>query len=188
MFVSGETRKPCSLAAWRVFATTNGKNPGVPARAGDGEEKMLIRPLEIADEAAWRRLWAGYLAFYKRVLDPEITAATWRRLLDPVGSGMVGRVAVLDGAVVGILHAVIHPNTWSIVPVCYLEDLYVGADVRGRGVGRALIEALAEEGRHAGWLRIYWRTAADNATAQALYDKLARRTAWVTYELDLIAP
>lgn len=154
--------------------------------AVDGKEKVLIRPLAAADEAAWRRLWAGYLTFYRRALDPEITAATWRRLLDPGTPDMIGRVAVLDGAVVGILHAVIHANTWSIAPVCYLEDLYADADVRGRGVGRALIASLAEEGRSAGWLRIYWRTASDNATAQALYDKLARRTAWVTYELDLI--
>ena len=72
--------------------------------------------------------------------------------------------------------------------MCYLEDLYVDADVRGRGVGRALISSLAEEGHRAGWLRIYWRTASDNATAQALYDKLARRTGWVTYELDLVTP
>jgi len=156
--------------------------------AVEAKEKVLIRPLEAADEAAWRRLWAGYLTFYRRVLDPEITVATWRRLLDPVGSDMFGRVAVLDATVVGILHAVIHPNTWSIAAVCYLEDLYVDAGVRGRGVGRALIEALAAEGRAAGWLRIYWRTASDNATAHALYDKLARRTAWVTYELDLVTP
>jgi GNAT superfamily N-acetyltransferase len=156
--------------------------------AVEGQDKVRIRPLEAADEAAWRRLWAGYLTFYRKALDPEITAATWRRLLDAGTPDMIGRAAVVDGAVVGFLHAVIHPNTWSIAPVCYLEDLYVDADARGRGFGRALIAALAEEGRHAGWLRIYWRTASDNATAQALYDKLARRSAWITYELDLIAP
>ncbi len=148
---------------------------------------VLIRPLEPGDEAAWRALWAGYLAFYRKALAPDVTEATWRRLLDPTVTHMIGRAAVLDTAVVGFVQAVIHANTWSLTPVCYLEDLYVDAGVRGRGVGRALIEALAEEGRSAGWLRIYWRTAADNATAQALYDRLARRTAWVTYELDLPA-
>jgi GNAT superfamily N-acetyltransferase len=72
--------------------------------------------------------------------------------------------------------------------VCYLEDLFVDPVARRSGVGRALIEALAAEGRQAGWRRIYWRTAADNATAQALYDRLARRSGWVTYELDLVDP
>jgi len=149
---------------------------------------IATRPLGRTDEAAWRTLWAGYLAFYRQVLDPAITEATWRRLLDPAAADMVGRVAVLDGRVIGLLHAVIHPNTWSLRPVCYLEDLYVDAARRGCGAGRALIAALAEEGRRAGWRRIYWRTASDNATAQALYERLARRSRWVTYELDLIDP
>jgi GNAT superfamily N-acetyltransferase len=56
---------------------------------------------------------------------------------------------------------------------------------RGHGVGRALIEWLAERGRGEGWLRIYWQTAQDNVRAQALYDKLAERTDWLRYELDL---
>jgi GNAT superfamily N-acetyltransferase len=146
---------------------------------------LVVRPLEMADEPVWRELWHGYLTFYRKALAPEVTAATWERLLDPVQAHMFGRLAVLDGAVVGLLHAVIHANTWSTSPVCYLEDLFVAPSVRGRGAGRALIEALAREGRGAGWFRIYWRTAADNTDAQALYDKLARRSQWLTYELDL---
>jgi GNAT superfamily N-acetyltransferase len=143
-----------------------------------------VRPLAPADEAQWRHLWDGYLAFYRQHLSPEVTDTTWTRLLDPAVSDMIGRVAECDGRVVGILNAVIHANTWSAAPVCYLEDLFVDVDSRGRGLGAALIEALAEEGRRAPWRRIYWRTAADNATAQRLYDRLARRSGWVTYELD----
>jgi ribosomal protein S18 acetylase RimI-like enzyme len=54
-------------------------------------------------------------------------------------------------------------------------------------VGRRLIQALAERGRAAGWLKIYWMTQADNAAAQALYDKLAKRSPLVRYDL-LLAP
>src|SRR5437667_11700744 len=91
---------------------------------------ILIRPLEPRDEARWRTLWAGYLAFYRKALAPDVTEATWRRLLDPTVTHMIGRVAVVDQAVVGIANAVIHANTWSLMPVCYLEDLYVDAAVR----------------------------------------------------------
>jgi GNAT superfamily N-acetyltransferase len=147
--------------------------------------QVLIRPIAPADEPDWQRLWAGYLAFYRKVLAPDVTEITWRRLIDPGRSDMLGRVAVTGGRVAGLLHAVIHSNTWSPGPDCYLEDLFVDADQRGHGVGRALIEALASEGRRAAWRRIYWRTAADNVTAQALYDQVARRSGWVTYELDL---
>jgi GNAT superfamily N-acetyltransferase len=146
---------------------------------------VLIRPVRPADERDWRRLWAGYLEFYRQALSPETTAATWRALIAQARPEMLGRVAELEGRVVGMLNAVIHPNTWFETPVCYLEDLYVDAEQRGRGIGRALIEALAAEGRRAGWRRIYWRTADDNVTAQRLYDGVARRSRWVTYELDL---
>ena len=146
----------------------------------------VIRPLRPADQAAWRELWTGYLAFYRQALPAEVTQTVWQRLIDPADEIMIGRVAVLDERPVGLLHAVIHANTWSIAPVCYLEDLYVAAEARRLGVGGALIAALAEEGRQAGWRRIYWRTAGDNATAQALYDRVASRSRWVTYEIDLL--
>jgi GNAT superfamily N-acetyltransferase len=147
--------------------------------------EALIRPLGRADERDWRRLWAGYLEFYRQALSAETTEATWRALVAEDRPEMIGRVAEVESRVVGMLNAVIHPNTWSAAPVCYLEDLYVDAELRGRGIGRALIEALAREGRRAGWRRIYWRTADDNFTAQLLYDRVARRSRWVTYELDL---
>jgi len=152
----------------------------------DRNEAVLVRPLAPADEPAWRRLWAGYLTFYRQALAPDVTDATWRRLID--GRDMIGRVATVQDEVVGILHAVVHANTWSAAPVCYLEDLFVDPQRRRGGAGRALIEALATEGRQAGWRRIYWRTASDNVTAQELYDELARRSGWVTYELDLMDP
>ena len=147
-----------------------------------------VRPIVAADEPGWQKLWAGYLAFYRHALAPEITKATWRRVLHPGREAMIGRVAELDGRLVGLLHAVVHANTWAAAPVTYLEDLYVDADARRAGIGRALVEHLAAEGRRAGWRRIYWRTAADNATAQSLYDRLAKRSGWVTYELDLTDP
>jgi GNAT superfamily N-acetyltransferase len=149
-------------------------------------QPIVVRPLAPADEPAWRRLWAGYLTFYHQALTPDVTDATWWRL--NAGREMIGRVAAVQGEVVGILHAVIHANTWSAAPVCYLEDLFVDPQRRRVGAGRALIEALTAEGRQAGWRRIYWRTASDNVTAQRLYDALARRSGWVTYELDLVDP
>src|SRR5262249_35737766 len=110
--------------------------------------RPIIRPLVPADAPGWRRLWDGYLAFYRHALDEETTQATWRRALEG-REGMLGRVAELDGTLVGLLHAVIHANTWATAPVCYLEDLYVDPAARRHGVGRAMIEALADEGRQA---------------------------------------
>lgn len=146
--------------------------------------EILIRPLEAADRAAWQPLWDGYLRFYRTEITDAVTEATWRRLLDPQVS-MFGRVAERDGAVAGILHAVLHLNTWSVRPVCYLEDLFVAPEARCAGVARRLIEALAEEGRRAGWFRIYWMTHDDNHAARAVYDRITGVTKFVRYDLPL---
>ena len=113
---------------------------------------------QAGDEAAWRRLWAGYLAFYESRSEPRtVTAATWQRLFMP-GSGMVGRMAEWEGAVAGFTISVVHPGSWEIEPRCYLEDLFVDPATRGRGLGRALIEDLLALGRERGWSRLYWHT------------------------------
>jgi GNAT superfamily N-acetyltransferase len=143
----------------------------------------IIRPLVAADRAAWDEMWAGYLAFYRTDLEFEVSDNTFARIL---AGELIGLIAISDaGRALGIAHAMLHAGTWSPKPVCYLEDLFVRDHARGLGVGRALIEALAAKGRREGWLRLYWQTAHDNKTAQALYDKLARRTDWLRYELDL---
>ena len=56
---------------------------------------------------------------------------------------------------------------------------------RGRGVGRALIEAVYDRARAAGCSRVYWQTHESNATAMALYDTLAERSGFVVYRRDM---
>jgi len=143
---------------------------------------LIVRDLSAQDEARWRTLWDGYLTFYEASVAPDVTDTTWARLLDGA-SPMFALVAELDGEVVGIVNCVLHANTWTSKPVCYLQDLYVAPEARGQGAGRILIDAVSERAKAQDWHRVYWRTASDNTTAQALYDKLAKRTGWVTYEV-----
>jgi len=57
---------------------------------------LQIRPLTLQDRSVWEELWHGYLTFYKVTsFSPEVTEATWQRLLDPNGP-LHGLVAV-DG-------------------------------------------------------------------------------------------
>ncbi|MEQ9520649.1 MAG: GNAT family N-acetyltransferase [Parvibaculum sp.] len=144
-----------------------------------------IRPLGPADKQQWLPLWQGYLDFYKTELAPEVTENSWARLLSP-DEGLHGIAATdKDGCLVGIAHYLLHPGTWDVGHVCYLEDLFVAENTRELGIGRALIDYLATQGRAKGWERVYWQTASDNHTAQALYEKIATRKDWVRYEIDL---
>jgi len=145
---------------------------------------MTVRPLESKDEASWRELWAGYLSFYDvSDLDPKTTTHTWGMLTGP-REDVFGWIAELDGLAVGYVHCVLHANTWSTKPVCYLEDLYVDASARGQGAGEALIKAVTTRQNADNWHKVYWRTGEDNLTAQSLYNKLAKRIEFLTYEVD----
>jgi GNAT superfamily N-acetyltransferase len=139
-----------------------------------------LRPLQAADRARWEQLWQGYLAFYKASVAPEVTEATWARLLDPA-EPMHGLVATRDGAMLGLVHYLYHRSTWTLGDYCYLQDLFTVEEARGQGIGRALIEAVYERARADGASRVYWLTHESNETARALYDKVASRTGFIQY-------
>ena len=141
---------------------------------------VTVRPLTREDRPAWDALWAGYLAFYRCDLAPAITEITWERFFDPAVP-MEALVAETDGQLVGLVHLVFHPSTWIASTTCYLEDLFVAEERRGGGLGRALIEASADFARARGAGRLYWLTHETNATARALYDRVAQSTGFVHY-------
>jgi GNAT superfamily N-acetyltransferase len=144
---------------------------------------LQIREAQQQDEAGWRNLWAGYLAFYEVVVSEEVTARTWARILDPASS-IFGIVAVLDGRLAGFVAYVIHEATWNIQPVCYLEDLFVAPEFRGEGIGRAIICDLFERAAVAGWSQLYWHTDQHNP-ARKLYDEFALADASVRYRVNI---
>ena len=149
---------------------------------------ITVRPLERADHDGWRPLWDGYNAFYGRsgptALPDEITATTWERFFDP-NEPMYANVAIADGKVVGLVHFLFHRNMARIPYVCYLNDLFTLPEMRGRGVGRMLIESVYERAAAEGCKRVYWHTQANNATARKLYDSLAKHEGFIVYSRDL---
>lgn len=142
---------------------------------------VSIRPLAARDYEYWLPLWRGYLEFYETEIPSEVTAATWQRIIDPAGP-IHGIGAFADvGRLVGIVHYLFHPVTWSIADRCYLEDLFVSPDARGLGAGRALIEAVYAAADAATADQVYWLTADANATARRLYDRVAHLTPFIKY-------
>ncbi|HEY3812037.1 MAG TPA: GNAT family N-acetyltransferase [Caulobacteraceae bacterium] len=145
---------------------------------------VTIRPITPADYAAWRPLWDGYNAFYGRsgatVLPEDITAATWARFFDPT-EPVHALVAERDGALLGLTHYLYHRSTTMIPLTCYLQDLFTVEAARGKGVGRALIEAVFENAKAAGTDRVYWQTHETNTHAMQLYDKVAERSGFLVY-------
>lgn len=145
---------------------------------------VTVRAAKRKDFAQWEPLWDGYTRFYKREPDSQITAVLWRRAFD-VYEPIHILVAELDGKIIGVVHYLFHRSTSMIASVCYLQDLFTADGLRGKGVGRALIEAVYKRAAEAGAPRVYWMTHETNATAMMLYDKVATKSGFLQYRKEL---
>ena len=141
---------------------------------------VIIRPLGEDEREAWNPLWAGYLTFYKSALSQEISDLAWSRFHDP-DEPLFALGGYIDEQLLGIAHYLFHRSTWAHNRYCYLEDLFVAEEARGRGLGRALIEEVYRKAEAARASRVYWLTQSDNAQARALYDKVADNLGFIQY-------
>ena len=141
---------------------------------------LQIRPISAADHAAWLPLWQGYQRFYNAEIAPEVSALTWQRFLDPA-EPMFAALAWQDEVAVGLVHGIFHRSCWTSGDYCYLQDLFVAGEVRGAGVGRALIEYVYAHAQAAGANRVHWLTQEDNAQARLLYERIAYRSGFIQY-------
>jgi GNAT superfamily N-acetyltransferase len=134
------------------------------------------------DYPDWRPMWDGYCTFYRTTIPEHVTQQTWGRILDPMSpvKALIARDPA-TGAPWGMCNYIVHANTWTYGPVCYLEDLFTHPHVRGKGVGKALIDRLISMGKSDGWERLYWMTRENNATARRLYDQYVEADDFVRY-------
>ena len=145
---------------------------------------IRVRELSESDRGIWLSLWRGYLEFYKTTAPDVQYELTWKRLLDNEYN-MYGLVAEVDGKVCGIVHYTFQNSTRSPINYCYLEDLFVDPLIRGKGAGRALIDAVQDIAIKTGSSRLYWNTDATNETARKLYDSYVKESGKVQYRIPL---
>jgi GNAT superfamily N-acetyltransferase len=145
---------------------------------------LTIRAIEEKDKSQWLKLWAGYLEFYKSTISPEQTELTWKRLINNELK-MFGFVAESEDGIIGFTHCLFRPSTWTETDYCYLEDLFVDPNIRGKGVGRALIDKVVDLAKQKESKRVYWTTQEFNKTARVLYDSITNVSEFVQYRLPL---
>ncbi|MCW1839499.1 GNAT family N-acetyltransferase [Prosthecomicrobium hirschii] len=148
-------------------------------------DAISILPTAPEHRAAWDDLYAGYADFYRVSQTPAMRDTVWSWLMDPAHQ-VEGLVAVdAAGRPVGIAHFRAFARPLSASTGGFLDDLFVSEAARGSGAADALIGRIAEIGRARGWSVIRWITAEDNARARKVYDRMAMKTRWVTYDLAL---
>lgn len=160
-----------------------------------------VRP-EQCHRAAWDDLYQGYAKFYQVQQTPAMRDRVWGWIHDPNhqvecllivddqepveepgdGDGVYRREGT-EARVVGLAHFREFARPLAAASGGYLDDLFVDPGSRGSGAAALLLAALGEEARLRGWTVIRWITADDNYRARGMYDKIAQRTPWVTYDL-----
>jgi GNAT superfamily N-acetyltransferase len=150
------------------------------------DRPVEVRPLREEELVQALPLIAGYQRFYESEPDDERNRRFFRRFIAPSEEGLL-LGAWLDGRLVGFATLYWTHSSTRAADIVLMNDLYVDPDVRGAGVGRALIEASVAAARRRGAAHLEWFTATDNERAQRLYDSLpgAERTAWFAYEIGL---
>jgi GNAT superfamily N-acetyltransferase len=145
---------------------------------------LTIRAIEEKDKDQWLKLWAGYLEFYKSTISSEQTELTWKRLINNELK-MFGFVAESEEGIIGFTHCLFRPSTWTETDYCYLEDLFVDPNIRGKGIGRALMNKVIDLAKEMESKRVYWTTQEFNKTARVLYDSITPVSEFVQYRLPL---
>lgn len=144
--------------------------------------EAIVRPLQAGDKSAWHALWTDYLTFYKTALPAEVYESTFARLLGHDTQDFHCLIAEVDGKPVGLVHYVFHRHCWRVENVCYLQDLFADPSVRGKGIGRKLIEAVYQAADVHGVQSVYWSAQQDNHTARQLYDRVGQLTNFIKYQ------
>ena len=91
----------------------------------------------------------------------------------------------------GEIHGFVTAERWTSLPIykhvpeIYIDELYVTQEFRRRGIGRALVDAVAEWGKSVGVERLRAGTLASNELGRKFWEKVGGRAFTVTYAVDL---
>jgi GNAT superfamily N-acetyltransferase len=145
----------------------------------------VVTEFRAEDHDRWVELWTGYLKFYKTSLSADVFDSTWQRIMTKSGTLRGAGIRENEsGPLLGITHYLLHETAWTPKQMCYMQDLFVEESVRGHGLARKLIEAVATRAKELDCYRCYWLTQDSNTQARILYDKVGRLSGFVRYDYD----
>ena len=130
---------------------------------------MTIRPVALADVPTVARLFDLYRQFYEMAPDEQLALRFIRERLENGQSA----IFVADDAERGIVgFCQIYFSFCSVFagPICILNDLFVLPEIRGSGLGAALLDEAEAFAKQTGAVRVSLQTARTNHPAKRLYE------------------
>jgi len=145
---------------------------------------MTIKQASIRDIDELAVLFAQYRVFYRQTFDTE---AAKQFLLERITNReSVIFIAIDAGQTAGFTQLYPSFSSVSMRKIWILNDLFVSAEHRRKGIAQALINEVAGYCKKTGRKRVVLSTAYDNFNAQKLYEKLGfSRSDFYNYELEI---
>lgn len=155
----------------------------------------MIRAATAADTPAIGHLWEK-LVDYHRALNPDLPRAApggarlyARNLISRLHDTHTGVFVAEDdshliGYVLGVVVDLV-PEMFEQEAGGFLADIYVEEEYRGRGVGRALVDALVDWFRQRGLSHFEWHVASSNEAGLAFWQALNGRALMIRMRADI---
>lgn len=153
------------------------------AERADENKDIVIGIVNDTEFEAWLCLWQQYISFYEADVPEHITRKTWQRFSEPE-EPVFCAVARQGDQIVGLVHYLFQRSTWSESYYCYLEDLFVRPDMRGKHIGKRLIDFVRLQACIYPASRLYWHTHEMNLRGQRLYDQVAVKSGMIEYRMS----
>ncbi len=144
-----------------------------------------VSEISLNDRSQWESIYSQYAVFYEVPMTPEILDTVWSWIIDPQNKFYALVAKNNKGDILGLMHCREMASPLRGTTVGFLDDLFVLSNVRGTGVVDTLFEFLNNFAASKGWPLVRWLTANDNYRARGVYDKLASRTQWLTYQMPV---
>ena len=135
-------------------------------------QEFHIREIEPTDLARICTLCAEHAAYEGSVYSFDGKEQALHKLLFGEPKQIYGLVALINGFIVGYATYTIDFSTWEARPYLHLDCLYLIQEARGRGVGKALIQQVANMGLLHGCTQMQWQTPVENRNAIEFYQHL----------------
>ena len=144
---------------------------------------LTIRSLTKSDRARWEEMFNGYAAFYKTEIPAGGHDSVWGWIFDPENDFWCSVAEDENGNLVGFTQFQLMHHSLSSVMACYMSDLFVEPEIRGGGVGRALIDHVIGFAKSRGIGSVRWLTQDYNYAGRRLYDTYSRKSDFIFYNL-----
>ena len=146
--------------------------------------KTAIANIGENDFDDWRQMFVDFAILHGVSPTTEGVARTWGWLCDPTNpeTGLIVRVR---DDVVGFVHYRLQPSALRGTQILYLDDLFIAEAHRGSGVADDTMDRLREIAQTHGCSAIRLDTHATNERARRFYERHAKNTNWITYEMTV---